>query len=164
MKSWYINKYNWLQDHPGFIKAIVYTCTWLSYLVYAVYIGSVIYLLLSASFSKLILFLVVPALGFLLETVIRAGLNKPRPYEVLKVPPLKPKHTKGKSFPSRHSFSAAMISMACFVMHPILAVCMMILTVIIGTCRVLMGVHWIKDVAVGIALGWILGYIGFFLL
>ena len=100
---------------------------------------------------------------FLTETLLRAKLNWPRPYEVLPVPALEPKDTKGKSFPSRHAFSAAILSIAFYTLHPILGACLLLFTILIGLCRVLMGVHWIRDVVVGILFGWLFGGIGFFL-
>ena len=42
-------------------------------------------------------------------TLLRAAINRPRPYEALNFTPLFPKDTKGQSMPSRHCFSAAAI-------------------------------------------------------
>ena len=77
--------------------------------------------------------------------------------------PSNQKIQKGKSFPSRHAFSAAILSIAFYTLHPILGACLLLFTILIGLCRVLMGVHWIRDVVVGILFGWLFGGIGFFL-
>ncbi len=54
---------------------------------------------------------IVPFLGFVTLTIVRRIINRPRPYEVDGIPPLIEKDTSGKSFPSRHVFSAYMIAL-----------------------------------------------------
>lgn len=163
MKKWYIQKYQWLLGHPFVTKLLIFLSTYLTRLVYVVYIGLGCFLLLQWDLHALASYLLVPAMGFLLETFIRKQLNAPRPYEILHIPPLKPKNTKGNSFPSRHSFSSAIIGTACYTVYPILGYIMICITLLISLCRVLLGVHWLKDVAVGILFGLLCGYIGFYL-
>lgn len=160
--SWYIKKYKWLKARPTLSKAIITLCHILSDAIYLAYIVSVGLLFIKHD-ARIWAFIGVPAIGFLTETLLRAKLNWPRPYEVLPVPALEPKDTKGKSFPSRHAFSAAILSIAFYTLHPILGACLLLFTTLIGLCRVLMGVHWIRDVVVGILFGWLFGGIGFFL-
>lgn len=160
--SWYIKKYKWLKARPTLSKAIITLCHILSDAIYLAYIVSVGLLFIKHD-ARIWAFIGVPAIGFLTETLLRAKLNWPRPYEVLPVPALEPKDTKGKSFPSRHAFSAAILSIAFYTLHPILGACLLLFTILIGLCRVLMGVHWIRDVVVGILFGWLFGGIGFFL-
>ena len=45
-----------------------------------------------------------------------------------------------------------------------LGVLFILFTLVLMICRVCIGVHWIKDVVVGALLGWLLGWIGFFIL
>lgn len=160
--SWYIKKYKWLKARPTLSKAIITLCHIISDAIYLAYIVSVGLLFIKHD-ARIWAFIGVPAIGFLTETLLRAKLNWPRPYEVLPVPALEPKDTKGKSFPSRHAFSAAILSIAFYTLHPILGACLLLFTILIGLCRVLMGVHWIRDVVVGILFGWLFGGIGFFL-
>lgn len=159
--NWYIRKYNWLQDHPNISQLIIYTCTWLTRFLYVFYGVSILLEIYYHHWKFLMTFIFVPAIGFLIETWIRAKLNRPRPYEVLDIPPLKQKDTKGKSFPSRHSFSAAILAISFYNLNPTLGIFMILLGIIIGICRVFMGVHWIKDVVAGQVIGWLLGIIGF---
>lgn len=90
----------------------------------------------------------VPAFGLLAVTVFRSLINRPRPYEAFHVEPVIPKRTKGKSFPSRHVFSAAMISGVFFAQgwwH--CGVICLVLALGLAVIRVVSGVHYISDVA-----------------
>ena len=58
-------------------------------------------------------YILVPALGFVLLTLVRKWINQPRPYEAWEIIPLLDKDSAGNSMPSRHVFSATIISMAC---------------------------------------------------
>lgn len=159
--NWYLRKYNWLKVHPKISQLIILTCTWLTRFLYILYVVSILLEIYYQNWKFLIAFILVPAIGFIIETAVRAKLNQPRPYETLDIPALKPKDTKGKSFPSRHSFSAAILAISFYYLNPTLGICMILLGIIIGVCRVFIGVHWIKDVVAGQVLGWILGIIGF---
>ena len=103
----------------------------------------------------------VPALGFVLLTLVRKWINQPRPYETWEIVPLLDKDSSGNSMPSRHVFSATIISMAC--MHPNLPVglVLLVLSALLGLVRVLGGVHYPKDVLVGYACGLLLGILFF---
>lgn len=163
MNNWYIQKYKWLQKHKICTKCILLICKSLTYILYVAYICAILYLLITHNLKFLVIFITIPACGFLLETGIRAKLNRPRPYEVLGIPPLQKKDTQGKSFPSRHAFSAAILSISFYFLNPHLGLLFILFSIIIGLCRIFMGVHWIKDVIAGLLFGWIFGYLGFFL-
>ena len=105
--------------------------------------------------------LLIPAIGFLLETILRAKINRKRPYESFSIQPLILKNTKGKSFPSRHVFSATIISMAWLYMVPAVGAVMLLLTLAIAWVRVAAGVHYPSDVAAGGILGVLIGLIFF---
>lgn len=159
--NWYLKKYHWLNAHPRISKFIVYLCKTLSLLIYFAYIMTLIYLCFQKDILQVLSFVCIPASGFLIETMLRAKINAPRPYEVLSIPPLDPKDTKGKSFPSRHAFSAAILSIAFYTIHPYLGWILILFSLFIGLCRILMGVHWIRDVCIGLLFGWSYGLIGF---
>ena len=63
--------------------------------------------------NDLYAYILVPASGFVLLTLVRKWINQPRPYETWEIVPLLDKDSSGNSMPSRHVFSAAIISMAC---------------------------------------------------
>ncbi|WP_019790414.1 phosphatase PAP2 family protein, partial [Streptococcus sobrinus] len=60
-------------------------------------------------------------------------------------------------FPSRHVFSASMISLSLWQVSPVLAVFCLVLSVLLGFCRILGGMHYPKDVIVGYLLGLLAG-------
>ena len=103
----------------------------------------------------------VPASGFVILSLLRKKLNAPRPYEVWEIVPLLDRDSPGQSMPSRHVFSATIISMAC--LHASLTMGMICLTLsaFLGLVRVLGGVHFPKDVVVGYICGLVWGVIFF---
>ena len=95
------------------------------------------------------IYLFIPASGFVILSFLRKKINAPRPYEVWEIVPLLDRDSPGQSMPSRHVFSATIISMAC--LHASLTMGMICLTLsaFLGLVRVLGGVHFPKDVVVG---------------
>ena len=109
-------------------------------------------------------FTLIPLGTFLVVTVMRAVINARRPYEKYNYTPVVPKNTKGKSFPSRHTVSAFIIAMAFMYIQSRLGVIMLIIATLIGLTRILSGVHFIRDVISGAAIGVIVGILGFFVI
>lgn len=109
--------------------------------------------------------LIVPAIGFVLLSGFRYLVNRPRPYEKFGVAPVIAKDTRGKSFPSRHVFSACIISVM-FLCNGIffeIGIVLLVITAAMAVIRVVSGVHFISDVIAGIICGLLLGEIGFLL-
>ena len=106
--------------------------------------------------KQILIYVFVPATGFVILSLLRKKINAPRPYEKWDIKPLLDRDSPGQSMPSRHVFSATIISMAC--MHASLTIGMACLTLsaFLGLVRVLGGVHYPKDVVVGYicALAW----------
>lgn len=107
--------------------------------------------------------LLVPAIGLIAVSILRAALNAPRPYESLDIDPLLPATTHGKSFPSRHVASGALIAAVLAVVNPALGIGVAVLTALLAWIRVVGGVHHPKDVIVGALLGAALGILGIIL-
>ena len=107
-------------------------------------------------------FTLIPLGTLILVTVIRAIINARRPYEVYDYTPVVRKATKGKSFPSRHTVSAFIIAMAFLYIDVKLGSIMLIIAAGIGVVRILSGVHFIRDVISGAAIGVLVGVLGFF--
>lgn len=169
MENWYCRKDAWLRARPALCKILMVCSKALTLLVYAAYVGSIALLLAAVTeksrpLEQLVRFVLVPAVTFVAGSAVRARLNAPRPYEILHLPPIAHKDTKGKSFPSRHVFSAAVISAALFYLHPHLGFLFMAVAVLQAVNRVLLGVHWLRDVVAGLLFGWLCGWIGFWLI
>lgn len=107
-------------------------------------------------------FTLIPLCTFILVTVLRAIINAQRPYEKYNYTPVVHKETKGKSFPSRHTVSAFIIAMAFMYIQSTLGIIMLTVAAAIAVIRVLSGVHFIRDVVSGAAIGVIVGVLGFF--
>ncbi|WP_449202912.1 phosphatase PAP2 family protein [Streptococcus thoraltensis] len=97
--------------------------------------------------------ILVPGLSFLLISVFRKVINQPRPYERWHTSPIMSRDGLGESFPSRHVFSASVISMSFLAQFVWLGILLLMMTLGLAICRVLGGVHYPKDVLVGYLLG-----------
>lgn len=106
-----------------------------------------------AALWQLVRCTVVPAAVFLLGTAVRAWINAPRPYQQPGFTPLIPKKTQGKSCPSRHCLCAGCIAVVGWAVHPAAGVLFTLAAVAACLTRVLAGVHSVRDVACGAALG-----------
>ena len=111
--------------------------------------------------KQVLMYMFVPASGFVILSLFRKKLNVPRPYEVWEIVPLLDRDSPGQSMPSRHVFSATIISMACLHASLTMGMICLILSAILGLVRVLGGVHYPKDVLVGYACGLVWGVIFF---
>ena len=111
--------------------------------------------------KDLSVYILVPAFGFVLLTLVRKWINQPRPYETWEIVPLLDKDSSGHSMPSRHVFSATIISMACLHANLLAGLVLLLLSVFLGLVRVLGGVHYPKDVLVGYACGLLCGILFF---
>ena len=107
------------------------------------------------------IYLFIPASGFVILSFLRKKINAPRPYEVWEIIPLLDRDSPGQSMPSRHVFSATIISMACLHASLSAGVILLVLSALLGLVRVLGGVHFPKDVVVGYICGLVWGVIFF---
>lgn len=158
------------RDNPGMAKGIHIAnklCTGVMYLAYPVLL---VYMYFNAhrisSFFQFEKVLFVPAVSFVLLSIFRSLVNRPRPYEAFDVPPVIKKDTKGHSFPSRHVFSATMIAMT-FVLHSpffVLGLIFLIVSLLLAVVRVVSGVHYISDVVAGILVAVVAAVVGYLLI
>ena len=103
----------------------------------------------------------VPAASLVLASLLRALIDRPRPYERLAIAPLIAKSTSGHSFPSRHGFSVFIIAATGFTVAPWIGAVLTVAGVLLMATRVLGGVHDLWDVLAGAALGLLLGAAGY---
>lgn len=134
-------------------------------LTYVFYVAYPVLLLYTGIFQKGVFWkiLLIPAVSFLLLSLIRAKLNAPRPYEAAAITPLIEKKKKGNSMPSRHVFSAAIIAMAYLYVFPWIGGVLLLAAAASGTIRVLGGVHFPQDVVVGYSAAVLCGILFFVL-
>ena len=111
--------------------------------------------------KQILIYVFIPASGFVILSFLRKKINAPRPYEEWDIKPLLDRDRPGQSMPSRHVFSATIISMACLHASLSVGVILLVLSALLGLVRVLGGVHYPKDVVVGYICGLVWGVIFF---
>ena len=127
-----------------------------------VYLTLLVTTYLQQGFGKQVLIYVcIPASGFVILSFLRKKINAPRPYEEWDIKPLLDRDSPGQSMPSRHVFSATIISMACLHASLTMGMICLILSAFLGLVRVLGGVHFPKDVVVGYICALVWGVIFF---
>lgn len=141
---------------PGIIRAVNNLTTSFVYLTYPVFL---IFLAISRD-SRIWKVILVPGVSFIILSVFRSLMDLSRPYEVYDILPIINKDSKGKSFPSRHVFSVFVIAMTLYYISMPIGIALLIIGLIIGTVRVLGGVHFPRDVIAGAIIGILSGIIG----
>ena len=111
--------------------------------------------------KQILIYVFIPASGFVILSFLRKKINAPRPYEEWAIKPLLDRDSPGQSMPSRHVFSATIISMACLHASLSVGVILLVLSALLGLVRVLGGVHYPKDVVVGYICALVWGVIFF---
>ena len=163
-QEWYDKRKSSLLQHPQLLQLMRVFNRMMTVLMPLAYLT-----LLGTAFmnkglrQELAAYIMVPAFGFVLLTLVRKWINQPRPYETWGIVPLLDKDSSGNSMPSRHVFSATIISMACLHANLPVGLVLLILSAFLGFVRVLGGVHYPKDVLVGYACGLLLGILFFIL-
>ena len=161
-QKWYDKKKSSLLLHPQLLQLMRVFNRMMTVLMPLAYLT-----LLGTNFvskgvgNDLYAYILVPASGFVLLTLVRKRINQPRPYETWEIIPLLDKDSLGNSMPSRHVFSATIISMACLHANLPVGLLLLVLSAFLGFVRVLGGVHYPKDVLVGYACGFLLGILFF---
>ncbi len=149
-QEWYDHIAGKIKNNPLFLRLLRAFNRFMTVVMPIVYLTLLATTYLQEGLGKQVwIYLFVPASGFVILSLLRKKINAPRPYEVWEIVPLLDRDSPGQSMPSRHVFSASIISMAC--MHASLTMGMICLTLsaFLGLVRVLGGVHYPKDVVVG---------------
>ena len=149
--------------HPYYLSLLKWTNRLVTLLMPLLYFYVLWAAYLKASKTWIVLaYLLVPAISFIVLSVIRKRMNWPRPYELGTFPPLLNREGKGSSMPSRHVFSAAIISTVAWGVHPLLSVLGLSLALLLSGVRVLAGVHFVRDVVVGFLSAILWGFFWFY--
>lgn len=119
------------------------------------------FILSPTAFLKIAVILGIP---FLAVSIVRKIINKKRPYEIYSFYEKRPKKREGLSFPSRHVHSFFAISAAASLIFPPLCVPLLILGTTLCILRVILGIHFIRDVVTGALTGTASTLIGFLIL
>ena len=161
-KETYIKITQPFRDNPNMVRGIHMAnkiCTLMMYLAYPIL---VIYMFWQKD-ADVARVLMVPSNSFIILSVFRYMVNRPRPYERFELPPVIAKDTKGKSFPSRHVFSAMVIAMTYLLASPWswLGLIFVVVAVLLAIVRVLSGVHYVSDVIAGAGFAVVAAVVGY---
>ncbi len=108
--------------------------------------------------------LLATGIPFVIVSIFRRVINAPRPYELYDFYERKPKEKRGLSFPSRHVFSAFIIATVSASVSIYLSVGLFLVGFALAASRVLLGIHFIRDVVAGALVGVIAGVVGLVLI
>ena len=151
-----------LRGRPGVVRALNIVNHGIVVVFYAAYALLLGWACVSDPW-KLAPLVSVTAVGFAAVSFFRRRFNAPRPYECCSIAPLIARDGAGKSFPSRHAFSAFAIAASWFAGSAPVAVVLLVAAVVLAVCRVLGGVHFPRDVVVGALIGSATGALAAFL-
>lgn len=161
-QEWYDHIAGKIKNNPLFLRLLRAFNRFMTVVMPIVYLTLLAITYLQEGLGKQVLMYVfVPASGFVILSLLRKKLNAPRPYEVWEIVPLLDRDSPGQSMPSRHVFSATIISMACLHASLSVGVILLVLSAFLGLVRVLGGVHYPKDVVVGYMCALVWGVIFF---
>ncbi|WP_314432876.1 phosphatase PAP2 family protein [uncultured Streptococcus sp.] len=149
-QEWYDHIAGKIENRPIFLRLLRTFNRFMTVVMPMIYLTLLAITYLQQGLGKQVgIYVFVPATGFVILSFLRKKINAPRPYEEWDIKPLLDRDSPGQSMPSRHVFSATIISMAC--LHASLTMGMICLTLsaFLGLVRVLGGVHFPKDVVVG---------------
>ena len=156
----YIKVMDFIRSYKYGINIIYITGKAITYLTAVIYLLTIT-LLVYREDMRFIRVIAVPAVSFIVLSVLRAKYNAVRPYEKYNFKPLIPKDTHGKSFPSRHVFSIFVCAGAAGYIYPQSGILIYIMGVLLAVIRVVSGVHFPKDVIAGALAGILCSIAGF---
>lgn len=161
-KNAYRKRMHYFEVHPAYKHVLHMMNKVLTYSVFVLYPLLLFWLYLNHG-QLLFRAIVVPLDSFIILSVARYLLNRKRPYELYETPAAVHKDTKGKSFPSRHVFSAFMIAVTFLYLgpSPYVGLVLIIIGTILAGLRVALGVHFVSDVVVGAIAGILFAVIGY---
>ena len=159
---WYDNLSSHFRDEMA-VTAINLLDKALVYIIAGIYVFLIVFLFFTHD-PALVRFIVVPAITFVVVTVLRSWLDYPRPYDLYDIDPIIVKATKGKSMPSRHVASAVAIACAIAYVHLDWGALAFTACAIVAFTRIVGGVHFPRDVVAAVVIAAAIGVIGFVLI
>ena len=161
-QEWYDHIAGKIENRPIFLRLLRAFNRFMTVVMPIVYLTLLTTIYFREGFGKQVLIYVfIPASGFVILSLLRKKINAPRPYEVWEIIPLLDRDSPSQSMPSRHVFSATIISMACLHASLTMGMICLVLSALLGLVRVLGGVHFPKDVVVGYICGLVWGVLFF---
>ena len=161
-QEWYDHIASKIENKPIFLRLLRTFNRFMTVVMPMIYLTLLATTYLQEGLGKQVLIYVfIPASGFVILSFLRKKINAPRPYEEWDIKPLLDRDSPGQSMPSRHVFSATIISMACLHASLSVGVILLVFSALLGLVRVLGRVHFPKDVVIGYICGLVWGVIFF---
>jgi undecaprenyl-diphosphatase len=114
----------------------------------------VVWLIQGLVYTLQILYLVLGSMvGTIIYKLLKTKTVRPRPYQVHQVIRLGEHPLDHFSFPSGHTLHAVMVTIVLGYVVPILLALMLPFTILVAISRMVLGLHYPSDVAVGALLG-----------
>ena len=113
--------------------------------------------------GMLFLYIIIKAYTISVTAVIKAALILAIPFIAISATRIiinAPKKKRGGSFPSRHAFSAFAISVFAVIINPLFGCIGLIFSLALCISRVLLGIHFIRDVLTGALCGVVSSILG----
>ena len=158
-----INLYNGIYSHPGVVKALKVLGVTSTVLVALSFLYALAVLIFVGEFVSAVRLIALSGIPFTAITLMRRFINAKRPYEVIDCDAfsvMRETRKSGHSFPSRHVFSAFLIGVLWLIYSPYVGCAVLFLGVAMAVGRVLLGIHFFKDVLAGAVIGIVSGLIG----
>lgn len=162
-----INMYRRVYSAPGLVTALRIFDALSVFFVSGVFVYGIAVLLYSGTYLYALKLSIMAAVPFVILSVLRVLINSQRPYEVFDIPEfyeLREKRKSGRSFPSRHVFSAFLIGVLWIPYALPFGIAAILLGILMAAERVARGIHFVKDVLVGAVIGILSGVIGILIL
>ena len=161
-QEWYDHIAGKIENRPIFLSLLRAFNRFMTIVMPMIYLTLLAITYLQQGLGKQVwIYVFVPASGFVILSFLRKKINAPRPYEEWTIKPLLDRDSPGQSMPSRHVFSATIISMACCHASLSLGGILLVLSALLGLVRVFGGVHYPKDVVVAYICALVWGVIFF---
>ena len=162
-----LSLYRRVYSMPKFVRTLKVLGALSVFYVAGVFLYGVAVLLYAGQYLFTLQLLLVTAIPFLVVSLMRIFINSPRPYEVFDTPELEKMRESrkgGRSFPSRHVFSAFLIGVLWLYFNTLYGIVAIILGLFMATERVILGIHFLKDVITGAVIGALSGVVGMLIL
>ena len=150
--DFYVQLNKKIRGKPRLVRVIVLSDKILTAVCFILYPVYEIYLSLTDRYL-LVKTLSVPAVSFVVISLLRMFINAKRPSEICGLKPILSQTRCDRSFPSRHVFSAFAVAVAFAQSDIRLGIIFCFIGTMIAVLRVAGGVHFVRDVVVGAFVG-----------